>query len=286
MDKLLSQSYKKLKNILSKMDSVLIAYSGGVDSSLLLKVACDVLARNVLAVVANSATYPKNELIFAKKMAKQIGARCLVIKTEELKNNDFLKNSLDRCYFCKRELFSKLNSIAKANRLQFVADGSNLDDRKDFRPGSLAKKEFHIRSPLAEAGLTKKDIRSLSKYLHLATWDKPSMACLASRILYGTKITEENLLRIDQVEVFLKSLGFNQVRAREYNGLCRIEVDKKQIPKLLTRRAFIVDSLKKLGYNYVTVDLEGYRTGSMNQMRPSLTHSVKGMVELDPHHFL
>jgi len=271
MDRLLSQRLKRLKGTLQKMSSVLVAYSGGVDSSLLLKIARDVLGKNVLAVIADSATYPKLELNFAKKMARQIGVRYLVIKTNELKNKDFRKNSLDRCYFCKKELFSKLTSIAKANRLQFVADGSNLDDRKDFRPGTLAKKEFRIHSPLAEAGLTKQDVRRLSRNLNLVTWDKPSTACLASRIPYGTQIREEDLLRIDQAEIFLKSLGFNQVRAREYNGLCRIEVDKKQIPKLLTQRAFIVDSLKKLGYNYVTVDLEGFRTGSMNQMKPRLT---------------
>ena len=267
---------------MGRMESILVAYSGGVDSSLLLKVARDVLKDKVLAVIADSQTYPKNELRFAKKMSRQMGAKFKVIKTNELKNEDFRRNSLNRCYFCKRELFSRLNSIAKVNRLKFIVDGSNLDDGKDFRPGSRAKKEFHVRSPLAEAGLTKQDVRSLSKYLNLVTWDKPSLACLASRIPYGTQIREENLLRIDQAEDFLKSLGFKQVRARDYNGLCRIEVDKKEIPELLTRRAFIVDRLKKLGYNYVTVDLEGYRTGSMNQVRPSLTHSVKGMVELDP----
>ena len=257
---------EKLKKILSDMDSVLLAYSGGLDSTFLLKVASGVLGERLLVVTANSPTYPSQELKFARRMASALKVRHRVINTLELKDKKFITNPINRCYFCKRELFRRLKLIARKNRLNFVIDASNLSDKNDFRPGNKAKAELGVRSPLEEAGIGKEEIRILSKNLGIASWDKPSMACLASRIPYGNKISTEILQRIDRAELFLKNLGFRQVRVRHYNGLCRIEVSKKDMPRLVWRQREIIDKLKKLGYNYITLDLEGYRCGSLNEV--------------------
>jgi len=246
------------------MQSVLVAYSGGVDSTLLLKVARDVLGNKVLAVTADSVTYPKTELIFAKKMAKNLKVRHKIIRTQELQNKRFAANSVNRCYFCKKELFGRLRKIAKENKINFVLDGSNLSDKNDFRPGNKAKTELGVRSPLQEAGLSKEEIRNFSKKLKLPTWQKPALACLASRIPYGSRISPVLLKRIERAESILHQAGFSQVRLRSYNGLCRIEVAKDKIPLLIRCRDSVVEKLKKLGYNYITVDLQGYRSGSMN----------------------
>jgi uncharacterized protein len=247
------------------MRSVLVAYSGGVDSSLLLKVARDILADKVLAVTAQSLTYPKDEIMEAKKLAKRLKVKHLIIKTNELKNLNFANNPFNRCYFCKKELFGKLIKIAKARRINFVVDGSNLDDDRDYRPGSKALKEFKVRSPLKEAGFSKKDIRNLSKELKLPTWNKPAFACLASRIPYRDKIDKKSLGKIQQAENLLKKLDFSQLRVRHHKNLARIEVPKTEIPKIIKYRDKLARRLKNIGYKYICLDLEGYRTGSLNE---------------------
>jgi uncharacterized protein len=256
-----------LKHLLKDMESVLVAYSGGVDSTFLLKVAKDTLGDKVLAVIAESPTYPESEVRFAVALCETLGVRRMVIETDEFSNENFVANSSERCYFCKRELFSKLLGIAAQNGISYVLDGSNHDDKSDFRPGNRAKDELGIRSPLQELGFAKQDIREFSKELGLPTWDKPSFACLASRIPYGTRITREILAGIEEGEKFLRFLGFKQLRVRHHGSIVRIEVDKDSIGRIM--RDGIMDKIsrefEKLGYTYVTLDLRGYRTGSMNE---------------------
>ncbi|NOX98039.1 MAG: ATP-dependent sacrificial sulfur transferase LarE [Nitrospirae bacterium] len=258
---------KNLEKILKEMQSILIAFSGGVDSTFLVKVAHDILGKEVLAVTAQSPSYPDSELQEARELAHKIGIEHLIIDSEELDNEDFAKNPPRRCYFCKKELFSKLVSLAGEKEIRWVADATNSDDEDDFRPGREAAKELKIRSPLLEAELDKNDIRRLSKELGLSTWDKPAYACLASRFPYGERITEEKLDKVDKAEAFLKNLGFRQLRLRHHDSLARIEVNKEDIPALLDekRRKKIIAYLKNLGYRYITLDLQGYRTGSMNE---------------------
>lgn len=263
----LAKKFSKLKKIISSYGSCLVAFSGGLDSSFLLKVASLVLPKDkILAVTAFSETYPDQELEFSKRIAKSLRLRHKIIKTDEFKDKRFTSNTINRCYFCKRRLFSKIKQIAKKYKLNVVADATNVSDKSDFRPGEKAIRELKIHSPLSEAGLSKEEIRKLSRKLGLSTWNKPSLACLASRIPYGTRITRESLRRINQAETYLRNLGFKQVRLRHYNGLCRIEVFQDEIAQMLSKRSRIVEELKNLGYNYITLDLEGYRTGSMNQV--------------------
>jgi len=255
-----------LKNLLKQYQSVLIAYSGGVDSTFLLKVAHDTLGNNVLAVIAKSPTYPESEVREAEAMCETMGVRRRVIETDEFADENFISNPRERCYFCKKELFSKLLEIAKQENIPYVLDGSNFDDKSDFRPGTKAKEELGVLSPLMELGFTKEDIRKGSRDLGLGTWDKPSYACLASRIPYGTRITREILLRIEQGEAFLQSLGFHQLRVRHHDAIVRIEVEPESMADLLDDdlRDQVAKKFEELGYTYVTFDLKGYRTGSMN----------------------
>ena len=264
----LREKRKKLKEILERFGSLLVAYSGGVDSSLLLKVAHDVLGDKVLAVIARSETYPEEEGNSAVKFAVKLGVRYKVIRTKEFNDEKFISNPPERCYYCKKELFSRLVDIAKKEGIKYVADGSNVSDLSDFRPGANASKEYGIRSPLRDARLTKEDIRKLAKELKIPLWNKPSLACLASRIPYGTRITLDVLERIKRGERFLRNLGLKQVRVRHHGNLVRIEVEKANLISLV--EGGIADKIEKkfkeLGYNYVTIDLAGYRTGSMNEV--------------------
>jgi uncharacterized protein len=264
---LIALKYTKLKADLEKMKKVLVAFSGGVDSTLLVKVASEVLGKNILAVIASSETYPGKETVNARRLARRLEVRHKVISTHEIENPEFLRNPPERCYHCKKELFGRLISIARKEGISFVLDGSNYDDLQDFRPGAKAAKELGIRSPLREAGLSKAEIRVLSRYLKLPTWNKPSLACLASRFPYHTRIEGKILRRIGEAEDFLRQAGFLQVRVRHHGPVARIEVGPGEFSRFLRKGLAerISARLKELGYNYVSLDLDGYRTGSMNE---------------------
>lgn len=259
----------RLKKILKKLGKVVIAFSGGVDSTFLVKTAKETLGRgNVLAITAASETYPSSELKDARRLAKKIGVRHIVIRTGEFGDPRFKNNTPQRCYYCKRELFKEIAKVAKREGFRHIADASNYDDRKDYRPGSRAAKEKGIASPLKEARLTKDDIRRSSKKLGLPTWDKPSYACLASRIPYYDTITRRKLKMIEEAEDILRGgFGFSQVRVRRHGDIARIEVKPQEIEKFFkgTVASGAAKRLKDLGFKYVTVDLQGYRTGSMNE---------------------
>ena len=256
-----------LRDILQGMDAALLAYSGGVDSTFLLKVAGEVLGERVLAVTAVSPTYPRQEHARAVRIAHSLGARHIFVRTEELNDPRFCQNPPERCYHCKKELFGKLYDIAAREGVGVVMDGSNLDDCADYRPGRKAASEAGVRSPLVEARLRKAEIRALSRDMGLPTWDKPAMACLASRFPYGEPITRQQLQRVERAEDFLRQLGFAQLRVRSHGLLARIEVDAARVPELCKPelRQRVIKKLKGLGFLYVTLDLEGYRTGSLNE---------------------
>jgi pyridinium-3,5-biscarboxylic acid mononucleotide sulfurtransferase len=263
----LQEKYEHLRTIVSQAGSAILAFSGGVDSTFLLKVCVDMVGEKALAITARSATFPKRELQEAKALAEYIGARHLIIDTEELAAPGFSSNPPHRCFLCKSELYSKLKQIAKDRRIPLVFDGSNADDVEDFRPGRKAARQFGVRSPLEEAGLGKEEIRTLSKILNLPTWDKPAFACLSSRFPYHTKITESALRQVEAAEDFLWNLGMREFRVRHHDTIARLEFGEKELSLFLQggRRHEIVLQLKSLGYKYVTLDLEGYRTGSMNE---------------------
>lgn len=263
----LDEKYAILQDYLRSLGSVAVAFSGGVDSTFLLRVAHDVLGESVIAVTAASCSFPEREFSETNRFCEENGIAHYVCHSEELDIPGFRDNPPNRCYLCKHELFEKIIRLAKEHGMAAVAEGSNMDDNGDYRPGMIAIRELGVFSPLRYAGLNKAEIRELSKRLGLPTWSKPSFACLASRFVYGEPITEEKLGMVDRAEQFLLGLGFRQVRVRVHGTIARIEVGPDEIGRLLDEqtRVSVYQSIKALGFTYVALDLGGYRTGSMNE---------------------
>ena len=272
------QKYHYLQSILLSYPNILIAYSGGVDSTFLLKVAVDVLGQNARGIIGVSPSLPRQELEEALHIAREFSLPVDTIETHEMEDPRYTGNPRNRCYFCKKELFGEIYEYARRHGFRIIADGTNADDGFDFRPGMQAAREFSVCSPLAEAQLTKTEIRRLSRQLGLPTWNKPEMACLSSRLPTGTTITVERLKQVERAEAFLRKLGFSQLRVRYHGSLARIEVEKEEIPRLLQpeTREQVDNHLKSLGFTHVAVDLAGYHRGSLNA-----TATEKDAIESD-----
>jgi len=262
----MTDKLEKLKETMRQMESVVVAYSGGVDSTLVLKVAHDCLGDKALAMTAISASLAAHERAEAEAIVNHIGARYLPIESQETADPRYLANAPNRCYFCKSEVYTKLVDYAQREGYNYVVDGTNLDDVGDHRPGRQAARERGVRSPLQEVGLTKAEIRELARTLGLPNWDKPAAACLSSRIPYGVTITLQMLSQVERAELALKQMGFRQLRVRHHNDIARLEIEAADFEAVLRQREQIVDRLKKLGYAYVTLDLAGFRSGSMNEV--------------------
>jgi len=267
-----AKKYEKLKEHIKNLRKVVVGFSGGVDSTLLLKASFDVLGReNVWAVTGDSESLMPEELELCRKLIPDLGLgneNYIEIKTDEISDPNYRKNPIDRCFYCKSELFGKLQEIAKKVGADYVLDGFNADDANDWRPGRKAAQKLDVVSPLAEVGITKKDIREIAREIGLPNWEKPSLACLASRIPYGSEITEEKLFQIAEAERFLRSLGFSQLRVRHHGEMARIELLKEEMYKAFENGLIdkISSKIKSLGFIYVTLDVEGYRSGSMNEI--------------------
>lgn len=260
------EKFSNLISLLHEIEGAVLAFSGGVDSSLLLK-AMKISGMRILAVTADSETMPEKDLLSSISFAKEVGVEHRIIKTEELLNEAFVSNPPERCFFCKDELFKKIRVIADENSFRFIFDGSNSDDLYDYRPGRKAAALHGVRSPLAECTFTKDEIRSISKELGLNIWNQPSSPCLSSRFPYGQRITPSALMRIEKAEEFLRTFGIHDIRVRNHGDTARIEVSEKEIHILMIpeNRRLVTKTLKSLGYRFVSLDLEGYRSGSMNR---------------------
>jgi uncharacterized protein len=262
-----NHKFRRLLEILKSMKSALLAYSGGVDSTLLLK-AMQVSDIKAFAVTASSEIIPQRDVAAAQQMAGEMGIAHRILKTDELSIEEFVSNSPERCFFCKDELFKKLEAIALSEGYEFILDGSIVDDTVDHRPGRRAAMKYRIRSPLIEGRFSKKEIRELSRQFGLSTWDKPSSPCLATRFPYNQRITKEALRRVETAENFLRSLGLREIRVRDHGCVARIEVSEEEIDLILgrERRKIISETLKSFGYTFTSLDLDGYHTGSMNRI--------------------
>jgi uncharacterized protein len=256
---------RNLKEILKKYKSVLVAFSGGADSGFLLKAAVDFLgAEKVLAVTVKSEVIPEKKIMEAKKIAEEIGSKWKTVEIPILSENNLIKNPTNRCYLCKKIILKNLKKIAKKEGINHVIEGTNIEDTQGYRPGLKAIKGLGIKSPLLEVGFSKEEIRILSRKLGLPGWNKPSFSCLATRFPYRTKLTKRKLKKVEEAENLMVAKGFNQIRVRHYGKLARIEVPEKDLEKLLSQRKSIIAEFKKIGYHYITLDLEGYRSGSMD----------------------
>ena len=265
---ILEEKTEKIKSLILEMDSTLVAFSGGIDSTLVLALAHEVMGERTLAVTAQSASVPNREMQASRQLAKEIGARHLVVRTEEMSNPEYRANPANRCYHCKTELYSNLKSVAEQNNISTILNGINLDDLGDYRPGIDSAREQGVRSPLVEAEFSKQDVRDLSRAMGLSIWNKPAMACLSSRIPYGQPVTAEKLSRVEQAEDLLLSFGFKQVRVRHLGTKACIELDQNEIPRYQSDESIqrsVQEKLMALGFSCVVLDPEGYRMGSLNE---------------------